>query len=682
MAIRLALLILTGAAVLMAGCRTTSLSANNSDHRQTSFTISQRDAAMAEALANYSTGILREGSRDTGAVSNYLRAIDLEPSLTALYLRVAVQYLKQGEKAKAIAIMEKACRSNPKSAEAALLLSQIYQLINQPEEARQAAQRAIAIQPQNYKCYIQLASIYLSSQDEKNAEKVLGRALDQVEEKLPVLRMLGDLHAQQISALGASSSDLKKAISFYERAVVFPTDDLSLTYFQRLGDLYLINRQVDKALECFQNIALHDPDNIQAQQKLALCYVAMGNREKALQCLRYIAGKESQNPDLYYYLGELYDTLGDQEQAIENFKAARDAEPSNPKSYLKMAVIHLRNNPQKAKEILQEGLKQLPKERLFLEVLVQIYLRNHQFREALTLFDQMQLTLDPKDPILQDPRFYIHYGLAAQQCRLYEKAIVLYSRALEIDPTLLEARVRLALLQIWMGNREEAISLMEDAVWANPDDVTNWFYLAIINSRAGQYGEAIAAFRITEALAKTLPDQGTAALNSSFYFDYGAVCERDGDYGTAEKLMAKAIMLDPENSDAFNYLAYMWAEKGINLDQALEYVSNALDLNHDNGAYLDTIGWIMFKKGQFESALEYIQNARVLMPEDPTILEHLGDVLAQMNRESQAIEAWKQSFQSDSTNIAVEKKLRARGLDVEQLRKNSRPVQSAPPIDE
>ena len=344
-----------------------------------------------------------------------------------------------------------------------------------------------------------------------------------------------------------------------------------------------------------------------------------------------------------------------------------------------MAVIHLRDNPQKAKEVLQDGLKRLPKERLFLEILVQIYLRNHQYNEALTLFDQMQASLSPDDSILRDPRFYIHYGTAAQQCRLIEKAIMLYSKALEIDPTLLDTRVRLAVLYVWVKDKEEAFSLMEDAIRAAPDDAAAWFFYAVISSRAEEYKQSADAFKIAEKMAERLPDHGAAALDTSFYFNYGAACERSGDYEVAENLLAKAITLNPENSDAFNYLAYMWAEKGINLDQALDYIHHALDIEPDNGAYLDTLGWILFKKERYEKALEFIENAHAMMPDDPTIMNHLGDVLAGMGRENQALEAWENSFQSDNSNISLEKKLREHGIDVEQLRINRKTVESPPP---
>ncbi|MDD5482076.1 MAG: tetratricopeptide repeat protein [Kiritimatiellae bacterium] len=660
------------AAGLPAGCRTLFPQAGSSPGRdQGDFT--RQDARMAEALANYAAGVLREGRLDSaGAVSNYLRAAELEPEIIPLYLRVAAQHIKRAENDKAIAVMEEACRVNPRSADAAIILSQVYQIINQPEKARAAARRAIEIDPANNKGYIQLASLYISGQDAREAARLLRAALPKLKEPLPVLRIIGDLHAQMAGASGAGTPDFKEAIYFYEKAAEFPADDLAYVYLQKLGDFYMTGRQIEKALECFRKIAVRDPDNVQIQQKIALCHVALGNREKALETLEKIAGRDAQNPDIYYYLGELYDSLGDRKHAIENLKAARDAEPTNPKSYLKMAVIHLRNDPQKASEILKDGLKKIPRERAFLEILVQIYLQNRQYNEALALFDQMQSNLSPDDPILRDPRFYIHYAMAAQQCRLFEKAADLYSKALEIAPDSLETRVQLAALHIRMKNPEEALALMETAVLSAPDDPAAWFFYAMICSQAGEYKQAAAAFGITEKKAQKLPDRGAAILDSSFYFNYGAAGERTGENEMAERNLAKSIELDPENSDAFNYLAYMWAEKNANLELALDYIRHALDFEPDNGAYLDTLGWILFKQEKHEEALENIQNARALMPYDPTIQEHLGDVLSALGRKTEALEAWKQSFLHGNANSAVEKKLRERGIDTGKLRRSIR----------
>ena len=671
-----------GAVAFVAGCRTPPQQAASTEQDRSLAVLEGREADMADALAYYGAGVLREGLRDSGAVSNYMRAAELAPENTSLAMRVAVQFIRRGENDRAVAIMEEACRRNPRSMEAAFILSQVYQIINRPAAARAAAARAIELDPHNSKGYLQLAAIWIGLKDEKSAVKVLQDGLAKVKDPLPMLRLLGDLHAQHIYEAGHKSENLPEAIKYYEKAAAQPTDDLSPAYLQKLGDLFIISGRTAKALACFQKAAIYDPDDLQLMQKIALCHLGLGEREKTVELLRKISGKDPQNPAINYYLGELYESLGDRQRAVECFDAARAAEPSNPKSYLKMAVIHLRDNPRKAEEVIRDGLKHLPKEKLFLELLSQIYLRNRQFNEALSVFARLRGVLSPGDPLLSEPGFYVNYGLAAQQCRQADLALELYRRALDLDPSLLETRIRLATLLIWKQEREEAFSLMDDVTLAAPDNFFAWYYYAVLSSRAGEYSQSIALFARAAAAALALGARGAQLLDSGFYFYYASAHERNGNITQAEKLFAEAIAADPENSDAFNYLAYMWAEKGVRLDLAADYVSHALEVDPDNPAYLDTLGWIRYRQGMLAEALDLVQDANALMPGDATILDHLGDIFMASGNEAAALDAWKRSFSRDPANRAVGKKLTDRGVDTEKLRREASPPEMPPPSAE
>ena len=115
----------------------------------------------------------------------------------------------------------------------------------------------------------------------------------------------------------------------------------------------------------------------------------------------------------------------------------------------------------------------------------------------------------------------------------------------------------------------------------------------------------------------------------------------------------------------------MWAEKGINLEKALDYVSHALDLEPDNGAFIDTLGWIYFKQKKYQQALDQIQSALYFMPDDPTIVEHLGDILATLNNEQEAISWWKRSYLINPANKALEDKMRKHGVNIDELKQEA-----------
>ncbi|MFH1969267.1 MAG: tetratricopeptide repeat protein [Verrucomicrobiota bacterium] len=634
-------------------------------------TLSPDQAAMAEALAHFSMGIIREGLADGSALASYRRALEEKPDYDALYVRAAVLYIKQGQNDKAIALMEEACRQNPRSVEACLYLAQVYQALNQSAEAIKAAQRAIRIEPANAKGYVQLAYLYLAARDEARALATLEKARNKATAKLPVLRLMGDLYAQKIvDALVIPSPDAAKAIAYYEEAAALPPDDASLQYQERLGDLYLINRQMDKALASFQNLTIHLPDNIQLQKKLAMCYMALGQKEKAVEALKVVIGREPENSQVQFYLGELYETLGNTNAAMASFRSAVDTNPSAATPYLKLASYYMKTEPEKAGQTLQNGLKQFPEDKKLLEMLIPYYLRNQQPLEALESFVHLQNLLLRDNERFLDSRCFLNFGDIAQQNQMYDTAIALYEKGLELAPDLLEAYIRLAFLHLSTHATDEALNVMDEAVLSHPEDPVAWYYFGLLNNQAQVYPTAISAFERVETLATRFPKAGLL-LDSMFYFNYGTACERSGQLERAEALLQQAMRLDTENAEAFNYLAYMWAEKGIHLDQALEYSRHSLDCDPDNGAFLDTLGWILYKQKLVAEALTCLQSAYYFMPDDPTIMEHLGNAWFALRNESQACVWWERSYRINANNKKLEEKLRKHGVDINALRQNA-----------
>lgn len=626
---------------------------------------------MASALAHFSAGILREGLADGSALDDYRLALEEKPDYGALYVRTAVLYIKQGQPNKAIALMEDACRNNPRSVETCIYLAQIYQALNKSAEAIKVAQRAIRLDPTNAKGYIQLAYLYLTTRDETRARDTLEKARNKATDKLPVLRLMGDMYAQKIvDVLIIPSPDVVKAIAYYEEAAALPPDDASPQYQERLGDLYLINRQTDKALASFQNLAIRSPDNIQLQKKLAMCYIALGQKEKAVEALKMVVGREPNNSQVQSYLGELYETLGNTNAAVDSFRSAVDAAPSAATPYLKLAAYYMKTEPAKAGQTLQNGLKRFPEDKKLLEMLIPYYLRNQQPLEALASFVHLQNLLLRDNEHFLDSRYFLIFGNIAQQYQMYAKAIALYEKGLEQDPNLTEAYIRLACLYLSIQATDEAVNVMDDAALSHPDDPVIWYYFGMVYSQAQAYPAAISAFERVETLAAQIPNAADL-LDSMFYFNYGATCERSGKFERAEILLKRAMQLDTENYEAFNYLAYMWAEKGIHLDQAGEYSQHALDCDPDNGAFLDTLGWLNYKQGQFAEALNDLLSANYFMPDDPTILEHLGDTWYASHDEPQALKLWKQSYQINANNKKLEEKLRKHGVDINALRQNA-----------
>jgi tetratricopeptide (TPR) repeat protein len=169
------------------------------------------------------------------------------------------------------------------------------------------------------------------------------------------------------------------------------------------------------------------------------------------------------------------------------------------------------------------------------------------------------------------------------------------------------------------------------------------FLTGIAYARQKSYPEAIQHFTAAEVIAKASDPK---RLNQTFYFQLGAAHERKGDLEEAEKYFQESLRLAPDFAESLNYLGYMWAEHGIKLEKARELIEKALKIEPKNGAYLDSMAWVLFKLNQPQQALEYMLKAVEQTDEpDPTVFDHLGDIYAALNQPDKAREAYKKALE-------------------------------------
>jgi tetratricopeptide (TPR) repeat protein len=121
--------------------------------------------------------------------------------------------------------------------------------------------------------------------------------------------------------------------------------------------------------------------------------------------------------------------------------------------------------------------------------------------------------------------------------------------------------------------------------------------------------------------------------------------------GAVEK-MKEVIEKAPEHADALNYLGYTYADKNMNLDEAEALISRALELDPENGYILDSMGWVFYRKGEYEKARHYLEKAVSRVPDDPIILEHLGDVYHKIDLPAQAVKYYRQALENSPEDEA------------------------------
>src|SRR5436305_12001321 len=220
----------------------------------------------------------------------------------------------------------------------------------------------------------------------------------------------------------------------------------------------------------------------------------------------------------------------------------------------------------------------------------------------------------------------------------FAKVAANYEQSLLINPNHAGTYVRLAeLLLRTLKDPDRAVKLLDDARRRFPGAPEIVYYLAIAQREARQSQQAVATFE--EALHEAQLEEDADFVNAKFYFNYGAAAEQAGLYDKAADLQRKSIALDPANSaEASNYLGYMWADHKMNLDEAETMIRCALESEPNNPSYLDSLGWVEFRKGKVDRALDELQRAaKTAEHEDPVVFEHLGDPYLKSNRAGEAL---------------------------------------------
>jgi len=261
--------------------------------------------------------------------------------------------------------------------------------------------------------------------------------------------------------------------------------------------------------------------------------------------------------------------------------------------------------------------------------------------------------------IKDDPLRYESYDAL---CDLYEKsgdteaALGLCRQMMLLDPTKFQNYVHSAALLMKEKKPDAAIQTLTDARMKFPSEAEVTYALGVALGEAKHYQEALSTFEDAEEEAST---GQTEMLDAQFYFSYAAAAEQAGQVDKAFTLFKKSIDLDPESSaEALNYIGFMWVDRGLKLDEAAGYIKKALQMDPNNPAYIDSLGWYYFKKGQYPQAVTLLKKAaKTIQPEDAIVDEHLGDAYSALNDTANALDYWQKASAIDKENKEIAVKI-------------------------
>ena len=510
---------------------------------------------------------------------------------------------------------------------------------------------------------------------EENGE--MDRALEAYRKVLNVDPGQSDL-AARVAALLIRQDDFPQAIDVLKDAIKANPNDAEP--YRQLAFIYAkYLKKTDQAVEYANRAIALDPRDIEAYQRLCEIQLAAGEEKKALEVLERATKAPSGDATFWTRLGKLYAALlfkpdsqpkpDELRRVNELFKKATEHANDDP-SILKDVADYYASS-QQLKEAIPLYLRVLelqPDDANAREKLATGFILTNQRNKAVEMLEQI---------IKQHPEKYQPYDLLAQvlddEARSLQRAKRLddakaefakvaanYEQSLLINPD--HAGTYLRLAELLLGPLKDpgrSVKILTEARRRFPGAPEIVYYLALAQREARQNQQAVATFE--EALHEAELDQDNEIVNAKFYFNYGATAEQAGLYEKAADLLRKSIALDPANAaEAYNYLGYMWADHNMHLEEAEEMIKHALQIEPNNGAYLDSLGWLEFKQGKFDQGLaDLLRAAKNLEHDDSVVFEHIGDTYLKLDRVPEALGAWQKALALDPQNKRLADKIQS-----------------------
>ena len=502
-------------------------------------------------------------------------------------------------------------------------------------EAIESLKQAIELDSESLYLKRELATVYLQNKDDAAALEVLAGILKDHPNDMRSLILYGGINQVR--------KDYQAAIDAYERVIA--TDPKQEKVYQLLGGMYLEAENFDQAERVFKQMLDHFPSNYTGYFYLGQIYAKQGKKAEAEEKFEQTLQIEPGLMEPRYELLELYKEEKNETKVLELYQDILKRNPNNIRAAMELGYYYYSTGKmaQAEKIFSRLGERSIDEFDVIIK-LIQLYIDPQNYDEGIVIIEGMLKAVPDSSEVnhiagiayygkKDNPKALSHFQKVAPESRFYEDAVIHASYILSENK-----------------QNEEAIQLLSDAVDNDPDNAEFKYYLGTFYEDAEQYDRA--EDFIQQAIESD-PD------NPRYYFRLGVVYDKWNKKESSMATMRKVIELDPKHANALNYLGYTYADLGKNLDEAERLIKEALKYKPDDGYITDSLGWVYYKKGEYEKALKYLKKAVEIVPDDPIMLEHLGDAYLKLNNKSEALKYYKKSLQyKEKDKEKLEQKIR------------------------
>ena len=453
----------------------------------------------------------------------------------------------------------------------------------------------------------------------------------------------------------------------------------------------------DRAAELLEPLASTQQSDI-VQLRVAVL-IATGRSREALDLVDQVLRVGANDSRLYIQKARLQQRLGDAAAAEQTLLDALNRRPSEQALYAELFAMYDQNlvpdSIRQYQRLMRRMLGVIPHSRLArlkraawfeakgqldqaepllvgllaendrdlaaVGLLIHLYVRDKRQDDAVTLLERLVESY-PRDLEV----LLLASSLYLDPIKDADRLVAVERRILELEPNGSQRFYRLAvLLLLVMEQPEQAIEVLDQALARESVDSPREL-LSLLWQALWQLDRVPEADRRLREAVVRFPNHA-----ADIGYMRALLAGASEDDQKSEQIMVKILVDHPNHAATNNDLAYTWTQQDRNLDQALEMINRAIEVEPDNEAFLDSKGWVLYKRGDFQGAATWLRRALTLVKrggaaEGPlgrvgsderaqtqaVIGDHLGDALFRLGRNQAALQAWIEARRQLTPNVS------------------------------
>lgn len=580
------------------------------------------------------------------AIDNYKAAIKADPQSPELSEELTELYVQTGRLREAQTDAEATLKDSPNDLPSLRLLAKIYTSeigdgqrngIDQTmlQKALDTYKKITSLDSQDVDAWLMLARLDAVIQKTDDAEAAFQKALAVDSDNEDALLGLASLYASEGKSQEAADT-LRKRVD----------KDPSPRALQQLAATYSKMRQFGLAADALRQALNLNPANIgEIRRSLAETLVSAGRFADAIAVYQDLAADDPQEANNWLSISQLYVRLRDFPHAAEASAKARAIDPKDLKvQFNDVTILEAQDKTTEAIQAVKDMLASTAQKSYntdesrrriaLVDHLATLYRDAGQPDQAAETYRQIT-DLDPELGANVSVDVIETYRDAHQFTKAQQES----DAGLKKWPGDRSLHIEHARLAADLGRSDQAAAEIKKLL-----DGTNDFEIdlavAEVYDKGRKFDDVGKTLDAAEKLAKG-DDQ-----KERVWFMRGAMYERMKKLPESEAQFRKVLGVDPDSAGAMNYLGYMLADRNIRLQESLDLITKAVNLEPDNGAYLDSLGWVQLRLGQFDEAEKNLRRAVAKTPLDPTVHDHMAECLMRESKVKEAVAQWEKALKN------------------------------------